>query len=147
MIKILDEIEGLVSGKLSSLKTILSIFKLEARLAGLSVYPLMLNLCLIFVVLITIWLSGMLLIGYFAALFWGTFLLAVCLILTLNIILFVGLLSYLSYNLNNMSFEKTRASLSSKEYNENGKLKKKINRRNNSAGKDIARPEKPNNDA
>ncbi len=147
MIKIIEEVEGLVSSKLSSLKTILSIFKLEARLAGLSVYPLMLNMCLIFVVLITIWLSAMFLIGYFAVLYWGTLLLAVCFILLLNLILFAGLLKYLSYNLNNMSFEKTRASLSSKENSEDGKLKKRINRGNYKAGKDVAIPAKPNNEA
>ena len=127
MIKVLEQIEGLVSSKLSGIRTILSIFKLEAKLAGLSIYPLLLNTCMIFVVLITTWLLAMFLIGYLAVLYGGTLLFAVSSILLLNLILLLGLLKYLMYNLNSMSFAKTRAYLCSKENNEDGKLQKTIN--------------------
>lgn len=147
MIKILEQIEGLVSSKFETFRTILSIFKLEAKLAGLSVYPLLLNTCMIFVVLITVWLSAMFLIGYFAVLYWGTLLLAISAILFFNLILLLGLLKYLIYNLRSMSFEKTRAYLSPQESSEDGKLQKTINRRNYKAGKNITVPAKPNGEA
>lgn len=147
MIKIFEEIEGLVSSKISTLKIIFSIFRLEARLAGLSVYPLVLNMCMLFVVLITLWLSTMFLIGYFAVLFFGTLLLAVFLIIFLNLGFLFGLLKYLTFNLNNMSFEKTRACLSPKESSEDDKLKKTVNRKYCNARKNIAMPTKPINKA
>ena len=138
--KFFEQIEGLVSNKLATLKTMHSIFKLEARLAGLSVYPLLLNLCMLFVVLITLWLSVMLLIGYFILLCFGSLLLAFIFISVLNLGLLFGLLKYLSFNLRNMSFEKTRTYLSSKESSEDDKLKKTINRKNCNTGKNIAIP-------
>jgi hypothetical protein len=139
MIKIFEEVEGFVSNKLSSIKTTFSIFKLEARLAGLSVFPLLLNMCMLFVVLITLWLSTMTLIGYFCALFGGTFLSAVFLIFILNLGLFFGLIKYLTYNLDNMSFKKTRMNLSPRESSDD-ELKKTIDRKNYSDGKNIAKP-------
>jgi hypothetical protein len=143
MMKFFEQLEGLVSSKLATLKTIQSIFKLEARLAGLSVYPLLLNLCMLFVVLITFWLSAMLLIGYFALLYFGSVHLAIILIVFLNLGLLLALLKYLSFNLTNMSFEKTRTYLSSKESNEDDKLKKTINRKNCPTGQNIAMPTNP----
>lgn len=126
MIKIIEHIEGLISSKFALFKTTLSIIKLEARLAGMTVYPLLLNLCFLFVVLITLWLSVIILIGYYSFLFFGTILLGIVSVLLLNLCLFFGLLKFLTYNLNNMSFEKTRACLSFKEGDEHDKLKKKI---------------------
>ena len=140
--KLIEQIEGLVSNKIATLKTIFSIVKLEARLAGLSIFPLLLNVCMLFVILITLWLSIMFLIGYCAVLFLGTFLSAGFLILFLNLSLLLGLLKYLKYNLNNMSFEKTRAYLSSKESSEDDKLKKTLNRENCNDGKNITTPTK-----
>lgn len=143
MIKIIEQIEGLVSSKIATIKTIYSIFKLEAKLAGLSVYPLLLNLCMLFVVLITVWLSIMLLVGYYTILFFGTFILSVVFVLLLNLVLLIGLLKYLSFNLNKMSFEKTRAYFSSNESNKDDELKKTINSKNSNSGKKITLPTKP----
>lgn len=145
MIKIFEEIEGLVSSKISSLKTILSIFKMEASLAGLSVYPLLLNLCMLFVVLLTLWFSIMLLIGYFAVLFFGGMLWGMLTILVLNLGLFMGLVKYLTFNLKNMSFAKTRTYLSTKESSKDDKLKKEINSQNCNSGTNITIPTNSNN--
>lgn len=135
MIEIIEHIEGLVSNKLSSIKVLMSLFRLEARLTALSVYPLILSVCLIFVVLITIWLSVMFLIGYLTVIYWHVPFLAICLVLLLNLIFFVVFLKCLLYNLNNMSFKKTRAYLSPNENKKYGKFKKAINQRHYKAGK------------
>lgn len=127
MIKLIEHIEGLVSSKLSLLQTLFSLFKLEAKLAGMTVYPLLLNLCLLFIVLITAWLSGMVLIGYVSVFFLGTTILGISFVLLLNLCIFWLLLVYFRYNLNNMSFEKTRACLSTTESDEHDELKKEVN--------------------
>jgi hypothetical protein len=113
--KVLEEINGLVSNKIGVIKTVLSIFKLETRLAALSVYPLLLNICMLILVLLSIWFSSMLLLGYFILSLSGNIFAAVGSVLLINIVLFVGLLKYLSYNLQNMSFEKTREWISGRE--------------------------------
>lgn len=135
-----EQIEGLVSNKLATMKTILSIFKLEARLAGLSIFPLILNVCLLFIIIITLWLSTMVIIGYVALLFLGTFLPSIFLILILNLVLFIALLRYLSFNLKSMSFEKTRAFLSPAEDSQDDKPKKEVTTGHYKSGKKIAGP-------
>lgn len=113
--KILEEIEALVSNKIEVIKTMTSIFKLETKLARLSIYPLLLNLCMLAVVFMTGWLSCMVLLGYFAMLKCHSLPLALSFILFLNVVLFVGLLTYLKFNLQNMSFVKTRKFISTRE--------------------------------
>lgn len=120
--KILDHIEGLASSYMGVTKTVLSIIKLETRLAGLTIYPLILNICMLLIVLMTVWVSIMALIGYFMALAFGSTLIAISSILSINIVLLVILLFYLKYNLKNMSFEKTRAYFSAMGKNEHDKL-------------------------
>ncbi|CEG56977.1 hypothetical protein [Legionella fallonii] len=137
MTKFFEHIEGLVNSKISVLKTLFSIFKLEARLAGLSVYPLLLNVCMLFVILITLWLSTMLVIGYLAMLFLQTLLQATLFIILVNLILFFILLKYLTFNLSNMSFEKTRAYLSPKESSKDDKLKTPIANRDSEIGASV----------
>ena len=110
------EIENLVSAKLAVVKTAATILKLETKLAGLTVYPLLLNLCLLLVGLFGIWTSSMLAIGYLLALWVHNILLCILGILFLNLGIVCGLLKYLSFNLKNMSFEKTRKFMSNKEH-------------------------------
>lgn len=109
------EIENLVSAKLEAVKTAVSIFQLETRLASLSVYPLLLNLCCLLIGLMGIWTSSMLAIGYILELWMHNLLLCILAVLLLNMFIVFGLLKYLSFNLKNMSFEKTRQYLANKE--------------------------------
>ncbi|KTD74207.1 hypothetical protein Ltuc_2054 [Legionella tucsonensis] len=112
----LKQLEALIAAKISVIKTVCSLIRLEARLAGLSVFPLLLNICLLLVVLFTVWLSVMFLIGYFAYLASGYFvhlvpnrlLLSILFVLLLNVGFLLGLLKYLSFNIKSMSFQKTR---------------------------------------
>lgn len=147
MTKFFEQIEGLINSKISVFKTLFSIFKLEARLAGLSVYPLLLNVCLLFVILITLWLSIMLVIGCCAMLFLHTILQATFFIILLNLILFFILLKYLTFNLSNMSFEKTRAYLSPKEDSKDGQFKTPIAQRDSETGTSITSSTKTSDDA
>jgi hypothetical protein len=104
----LKQLEALFWAKISVLNTFCSLVELEARLAGLSVLPLLLNLCMLFIVLITVWLSSMFLIGYFVLLASNRFLFAFLLVFVLNLGLLLLLVKYLSFNLKSMSFPKTR---------------------------------------
>lgn len=113
--KLFDEIEGLVSSQMMVIKNMFSIVTLEAKLAGLSVFPFLVNVCMLLIVLMTTWFFTMTIVGYFAYLAFDNLLYTLFFILFLNAIVFIGLLKYLLFNLRNMSFEKTRAFLAKKE--------------------------------
>lgn len=132
--KIIEEIEGLVSSKLAVMKTMMSIIKLETRLAGLSIFPLLLNVCMLLIVLMTLWASTMTLLGYFLIVTFDNPMLAIGSIVLLNLAIILGLSKYLAFNLKQMSFEKTREYILNKE-NEHGK--ETINRSDCNEGKNI----------
>ncbi|WP_454781901.1 hypothetical protein [Legionella sp. WA2022007384] len=135
--EVLKQLEGLIAAKISVFKTVCSLIRLEARLAGLSLFPLLLNICMLFVVLITAWLTAMFLTGYLVFLVLGywelliphRFLVSISLVFLLNGGLLLGLLKYLSFNLNSMSFPKTREFFSQKSV-EHEKLEKADNSAN-----------------
>jgi hypothetical protein len=127
MMGIFDALEGLVSGKINILKTVMVIMKLEARLAGLSIFPLLMNLCMLFGVLITVWLSTMVLMGYFLMLALNNMMYTLLIIWIINLCLLIGLIKYLRFNLKNMSFEKTRDFFSKNEGDFHEKLENKSN--------------------
>lgn len=108
MSTVIEEIAGLVSSKIDTIKTMIDIVKLETRLAGLSVYPLIINVCMLFVVLITLWLSIMGTVFYFINAFVHNPFISILCVLSLNVLSLLGLLKYLSFNLKKMGFEKTR---------------------------------------
>ncbi len=138
--KIIEEIAGLVSGKLDVFKTIVSIIRLETRLAGLSVYPLLLNVCMLLIVLMAMWLSTLLLVGYLALLTFDSTIAAIIFILLLNGGLFLGLLKYLTFNLKKMSFEKTRKYVFNTESNHDDEQKTTSHCKNRDDGKNITLP-------
>lgn len=140
--KVLEEIEGLVSSKLNVIKSTFAMFKLEAKLAGLSVFPLILNICILFVVLLTLWLSVMISAGYLVLLLCNNFLLSISAVLLLNIGLLVGTLKYLSFNLKNMSFVKTREYFSKPESPDYDKLEKTSDGSNSAIGPNTSVPTK-----
>lgn len=132
--KLFEQMEGFVSGNLRIFKLIISIFKLETRLAGLSVFPLMFNLCMLFIVVTTIWLSTMFLLGYCALLALGNILLAIFSVLLLNIGLFIVVSSQMKLHLKNMSFEKTREFFSKNKSEKHDELEKTDGCPNNGNG-------------
>ncbi len=138
--KLFEHIEGLVSGQLSIIKMGIEIIKLETRLAGLSVFPLLINIIFLFIVLMTIWLVGMGLMGYGLFVVFKSVAIATLSVFFLNIGLLAVLLSYLSFNLKNMSFEKTREYFSNKMDHDYDKLQKANNRAAASDRKKIKTP-------
>ena len=80
----------------------------EARLAGLSVLPLLLSLVCLFVVVITTWLSLLVLMGYFFLWATGSLCLSLSSVFISNILLLLGLIISVKFNLRQMTFEKTR---------------------------------------
>ncbi len=127
---ILEQIEGLVSTKLGVVKSAASLFKLEARLAGLSVFPLILNVALLIVVLLSLWLSTLFFGWYLIYLATENILASTIAIIFVNLLLILGLVKYLSFNLKCMSFEQTRAYFSKEESPDHDKLEKTSNSSN-----------------
>jgi hypothetical protein len=105
----LKQVEGLVSAKLSVIKAVLSLIRLEARLAGMSVFPLLLNICLILIVSMTFWLVTSVLIGYEIFVVSNDVPLSIFLVFLLNLGVLLVLAKYLAFNIKNMSFVKTRS--------------------------------------
>lgn len=137
--RFLDELNGLVSSKVYAVKTMISLIGMEARLARLSIYPLLLNVGMLTMVLITLWISIMLLIGYLILLMLNNFLFSISIVLLLNVGLLIVLLNYLSFNLKNMSFEKTRAYFATEKEHAHDELEKTTNSSNSLAEQKIAR--------
>lgn len=136
----LRQVETLVSAKLSVIKTVFTIFRLEARLAGLSVFPLLLNVCLLLIVLMTVWLLSSLLIGYGILLASNSFFISLVVTFLLNLAVFWGLTRYLAFNLKNMSFDKTRSYFSENKSNDDEQFKKAADSSNSHDGPDIKTP-------
>ncbi len=135
-----EEIEGLVSSKWSALLSLISLIKLEATLAGLSIFPLLLNVLMLLVVLLTVWLSTMVMVGYGIIQAYNSGIIATLAVLLLNGLLLGILLKYLLFNLKQMSFEKTRLHLARHKENDNNDFKKAGDNGDSCDGKNIAVP-------
>lgn len=109
--KVLSHLEGFISENIKVAKTFISLVKLEARLAGLSIFPLLLNLCMLIVITFGVWLSAMLLLQYFLQLWLGNYITSISLVFLFNLIIFFTLIKNVSLYLKRMSFAKTRESL------------------------------------
>lgn len=114
--EIFKALEGLVSSQMHVIRASLSLTKLEARLALLSIFPLIINIGLLFAVLLSLWLTTMGLLGYGLVLILDNYLYAGLGLLSVNVLLLVLLLWYLKFNLDSMSFKNTRAYLSRGKY-------------------------------
>ncbi|MBX9704025.1 MAG: hypothetical protein K2X39_07710 [Silvanigrellaceae bacterium] len=110
--KLLEHIEGFIHANLNVAKTFLSLVKLETKLAGMSIFPVLVILCLLLIGLTTTWALFLFLAGYYLILATSSFVIGIICLLFINLGLLSVLLYYLRSNLNNMSFKKTRESLS-----------------------------------
>lgn len=132
----LKQVEELVSTRIHLVKTIFSVMRLEARLAGLSVFPLVLNICLLLIVLMTFWIGISLLLGYEFFVISNNFLLSLVLVVLFNLGVLLGLAKYLTFNLKNMSFEKTRSYFSQNKSMDDEQFKEAVTSANNRNGQD-----------
>lgn len=118
--KFIEHLEGLVSSKIEVAKGVWTLFKLETKLVGLSILPLIVCLGLLVAILITCWLAVMILIGYLVVYFTGGFILSgIISVILLNIVLFLITTKYISVCLYRMSFARTRACLTNVKIEEN----------------------------
>lgn len=128
---IIEELEGLISSKTQSMKLVFSLIKLETSLARLSILPLIFNIIMVLVILMTTWFATMMLWGYLFFMLSSSLILGVVSIVLLNLILLYFLYQLMKYNLNNMSFAKTReyfSKMGSNEDNEPKKITERANR-------------------
>lgn len=109
--RFIDELEGLVSNQIGAIKTGLSMTKLEARLAYLSVFPLFINLGMLLICGLCSWLIAMGISGYLLMQAVDNVLIAMVCVFLFNLLVLGILYRYLLFNLKNMRFTKTRAYL------------------------------------
>jgi len=134
--KFFEHLEGYIAGQVKMGKTFFTLMKLETRLAGLSVFPLIITICMLLIILMTVWVLAMVLAQYGIVMLTGSPLIAISSALLFNLVLFAILLKYLSYNLKNMSFAKTRECLSKNKRIKN-ELEKAGDGKNYSDQKDL----------
>ncbi|MFC3907663.1 hypothetical protein ACFORL_01035 [Legionella dresdenensis] len=110
--KLIDHLDGLVSSRINAVKGIWALFRLEAKLAGLTVFPLLVNLVWLLVLLVTVWFSAMALLAYISFYYTGgQTLLSIELVFGVNIALLLIAMLCLKRKIRNLSFEKTRTCL------------------------------------
>ena len=106
--KFLESLEGYVCDYLAEIKAMLVMVKGEARLAGMSVLPLLSALVFLFAVLITTWCSLLVLMGYFFFMATGSVLMSLSGVFVINLLLFFCCMFSVKFNFRQMTFEKTR---------------------------------------
>ena len=111
----IEQLEGLVSSRIAVAKGIWTLLKLEAKLARLNVVPLLIAFGAMAALLITTWLTLMLLIGYLVTVVTGGYLAVGIIVVLLINIGFVGYtLKWISACIQRMSFERTRSCFADK---------------------------------
>jgi len=110
--KFFDHFEGLFSGKFAIAKDLYSLFKLEAKLVGLNLYPFLISFSLLIAFVITLWLTLMLLAGDLVCIFCKNVLVAILMTLIINFLAALLFARDLKRRLQQMSFARTRDCLS-----------------------------------
>lgn len=109
---LIEHLKGLVSSQAEVTKGIWTLFKLEAKLAGLNIVPLFVSLGAMIISFMTLWMTAMALLGYLIVVFSGNaIVLGFIGILLLNSGLLMFALKCMRTSIQRMSFEKTRVSL------------------------------------
>jgi hypothetical protein len=109
--KFSEHLEGFISDRIVIAKGIFTLFKLEARLARLNIYPLILSLGVLALLIVSLWLTIITLVAYLMVLFTKQPLMAIAAVLVLNVGLLVYIIKNITLRLQQMSFKKTRACL------------------------------------
>jgi hypothetical protein len=106
--KVVEELEGLVSSKWEIFKSIISLIKLEARLASISAAHVLVGILFLFIIVITTWLMLMALIGYGIFVLYPSPALAITSTLLINLVIVGVVLKHVLDCANSMTFEKSR---------------------------------------
>ena len=117
--KFFENLEGIFSSRIEIAKGIWTLFTLEAKLAGLAIGPLLINIGLLIALILTTWSAILVLAGYIITLFFnGNILPGILGVLILNSITLLLIFRRLSTNIRHMSFEKTRSCLAGNKLRE-----------------------------
>lgn len=106
--KFFEHFEGIISNKFAIAKDIYSLFKLEAKLAGLNLQSLLINFSLLIAFVITFWLTLMILAGDLVFILTQRPLIAILVIFFVNLVATLILARNLKHCLQQMSFARTR---------------------------------------
>ncbi len=125
--QVFEEISELVSGKLKLYQTLAKMVKLEARLAGLSIFPMMMTLAILIVFCLSFWVSSLILLGYLLYQVFHSFLIAIVLVVILNVVSVALAIRALISNIKNLSFARTRKYLLHQHGKDNNEPQEKKN--------------------
>ncbi len=103
-----QEAEGLIASKLQSIKTLLSMTALEAKLTRLNIAPFMVTGVMLSMVLVTVWIALMGMLGCFVWEMQHRLMWSFGAVLLVNVLLLIILQKCLVYYLRHMCFQKTR---------------------------------------
>jgi|GEM_PF-2280044 len=109
--KFIEHLDGLISSKINSVKGLWTLFKLEAKLAGLTVLPVLISVALLSALAITMWLTTMVFLGCLLHIYGTSLLASIGFVLVLNCCLLLLVGNFLKRGINKMSFSKTRSCL------------------------------------
>jgi hypothetical protein len=126
MMKFINHLEGLLVSKYTIAKALLTLFKLEAKLAGLNIAPLLISIGAITALCFSGWLLLVMLIAYPIMLLLNPFV-ALFIIFALNVLALGFAVKSLMLCVKQMSFEKTRALLTQYQPKESHELTQRIN--------------------
>lgn len=112
----LTDIAAFIKHQTEALRLVVRLISLEAKLAGLTVFPLLMCFCFLCISCLTLWLSTMGLVGYVVHEITHQTWLAFLFLMLINGGLMLMCLSKLSQYKSDMSFEKTRAYFSAKQH-------------------------------
>ncbi len=116
--KFIEHFRGLFANKTEYAKGMYALFKLEAKLAGLNIVPLLVGIVLLLVLGITIWLTLMFLLGYLLIILTKQPATAIIIVLLVNSGLAFYIIRDIKRRLLQMSFARTRDCLRTPEKDE-----------------------------
>lgn len=120
----LHHLKDLIFSEAGIVRNILDIARLEARLARLSIGPLLLNLAILIVIGLGFWFALMVGVGYLLGILFHNILLGIVGVIVIHMIFMGFLIYWLLYNLKNISFKHTRKIFSQRQSIDYEKLEK-----------------------
>ncbi|WP_028387877.1 hypothetical protein [Legionella fairfieldensis] len=123
--KLIEELEGFFSSRIAIIKDFYVLAKLEASLAGQSIYPLILYLSVLMPLICAIWLTLMLTLGVVLFPFLESMVLILLIVLSLNVCFLIVIIQKIKKLLKEISFSRTRSCLTSMPLKDNHDIQKR----------------------
>lgn len=120
-----DHLEGLITSRVALAKDFFELLRLEASLAGITIYPLLICFAALITLTISFGLAFMVFIGYLIFVLTEQPLVAFATVLLLNLVMILFVLWSILRYLQQMSFAKTRKCLAGNQTRDNYEHKEK----------------------